>query len=46
MQIDKQKVILFVTKYLSYLINTVIILAVMAFVAGWIYLLYRSAISD
>lgn len=43
MNIEKEKVILFATKYLSYLINTVIILAVGGFVAGWIYLLYKSA---
>lgn len=42
MKIDKEKVILFTTKYLSYLINTVIILAVAGFVTGWVYLLYKS----
>jgi hypothetical protein len=44
MKIEKQKVILFVTKYLSYIINAVIIVAVGGFVAGWIYLLYESAV--
>lgn len=42
MKFDKEKVILIVTKYLSYLINTVILLAIAGFVAGWVYFLYKS----
>lgn len=42
MKIDKEKVILFTTKYVSYLINTVIVLAIGAFVTGWVYFLYKS----
>ncbi len=45
MKFDKQQIILFTTKYLSYLINIVIILAIAGAVGGWIYLLYQSAIS-
>ncbi len=43
MKLEKETVILFITKYLSYLINTVIVLAIGGFVAGWIYFLVRSA---
>ena len=43
MKLEKQQVVLFITKYLSYLINTVLILALGGIVAGWIYLLYESA---
>jgi hypothetical protein len=45
MKFDKQKIILVTTKYLSYLINTVIILGIGGLVAGWIYLLYKSGTS-
>jgi hypothetical protein len=45
MKLDKQNIILVITKYLSYFINTAIIFGVGALVAGWIYLLYKSAIS-
>jgi hypothetical protein len=45
MRLDKQKIILVTTKYLSYIINTVIILGVGSLVVGWIYLLYKSGTS-
>lgn len=45
MKLDKQQIILFTTKYLSYFINIIIIAAVVGAVGGWIYMLYQSAIS-
>ncbi|WP_373531407.1 hypothetical protein [Vampirovibrio sp.] len=45
MKLDKEKIILVTTKYLAYLINTVIILVVGGLVAAWIYLLYKSGTS-
>ena len=43
MKIDRQQIILFIAKYFSYLINTLIVLAVVAGVAFWIHALIDSA---
>ncbi len=40
---DKQKFILISTKYLAYLINLGIVIAVLSGISMWIYLLYKSA---
>ena len=40
---NKQKLILVTTKYLSYLINILIVSAVVGGAAAWVYMLYLSA---
>jgi hypothetical protein len=40
---DRQKVILFIAKWISYGVNTIIILAVLAFIGWWGNQLYLSA---
>jgi hypothetical protein len=42
--INRQKIVLFTTKYLSYIINTTIILLTLGAVGGWLYMLYLSAL--
>ena len=39
----KQKLMLFITKYLSYLINLIIVLVVLGVAAWWVYMLFQSA---
>ena len=41
---DKEQVILFIAKYVSYLLNTLIILAVLGVAAWWLYQLYLSTL--
>lgn len=43
MKIDREKIILVTTKYLSYLINIAIVGAVLGGAGMWVYLLYLSA---
>jgi large-conductance mechanosensitive channel len=40
---DRQKVILTINKYISYLINILIVAALVGFIAFWIQTLIRSA---
>lgn len=42
---DRQKIILFGTKYIAYLLNAVIILAVVGFIAMFVQTLIQSATS-
>lgn len=41
---DRQAVTLFIAKWISYLLNLLIILALLAFVAFWGYGLYESTL--
>lgn len=42
--IDRQQVTLFIARWFSYLLNLVIILAVMGLVGWWLYELYLSTL--
>jgi|GEM_PF-5533677 hypothetical protein len=43
MKIDREKIILVTTKYLSYLINIAIVGGLLGGAGTWVYLLYLSA---
>jgi len=43
-KIDRQKVVLFIAKWISYLLNAVIMLALLGVAAWWIYQLYLSTL--
>jgi hypothetical protein len=42
--IEREKVILFIAKWISYILNTMIILAILAFIGWWGQQLYLSTL--